>query len=62
MVKFTDASGKSYVCPVLKGKDNYDVWAYTMKVHLEAIGVHDIVIDGTPTTDDIKNRIAKLAL
>jgi len=33
-----------------------------MKVHLEAIGVYDIVIDGTPTTDEAKNRNAESAL
>ncbi|CAA3004439.1 Hypothetical predicted protein [Olea europaea subsp. europaea] len=35
--------GKSYHCPVLKGKENYGAWTYIMRTHLESMGVADKV-------------------
>lgn len=47
MHKFNDGNGKSFRCPILEGKDNYDVWASTMKAHHETIEAYDIVFPQT---------------
>lgn len=58
MKNFTDSTGKTYTCTLLSGKDNYEVWAYTMRNHFKTAGLEKYLTE-SKDCDGSEAQVAK---